>query len=1095
MKFTPEQENAIGARGRIIVSASAGSGKTAVMIERLVSLILGGTDVREVLALTFTNKAAAQMRDRLRTALSERLAAADERERARLKDQLNALPLAEIGTIHAFCGRLVRTNFYLCDTDASFSIVASDDAVGSMLQSRALDAVFEEGYATKDPAFFGLLDVYFRKKKDKKLRETVRGLYGQMRGLGDYRERLTEHRPKFEEACAYLQHGYQKTVAFLIGRLEEMRVFFAENKKVSAYIGELLSYLLPLEGKTLFEMTAAIGPFQPSTAPSKTKMTGESLENMIFLGNARKKIKDLYADLGSYSDETAERLRNESAEQLSEALSALLLRFDDEYARLKKEANVLDYNDLEHFALKVLSDGDALAALKRRYKYVFVDEYQDVNRVQERILSLIAGEEVFLVGDSKQAIYGFRGSNSAFFDEKRAAFRAHGGDLPLNRNFRSAENILSAVNRVFTPLIDGYGPMTGGDRYYGRRGEVKFHRIVRGKKEKETLGVYSVLADSKREKPDEIATYVADLIEEEVASSFYDVDKKPIEGETEETADRVRKTEFKDIAVLVRKHSAAMGPIVRELNRRGIPVSASSAVNICDFAEARMCIDWLSLIDNAEQDAPLASALLSAVGGFTEDELAAVRIAYPEVYTFRDACKRYAFAEDGKFDKKTDPIAVKLGNFFVFLRDLRLRAQAISAADVLSTLLSMGLETQIAAEEDAEALSRIRRLIALCENMSVHEFLAELKENDYELDYAGGGGENAVQTLTMHSAKGLEFPVVILADLDVPFHGPDKKDVLFTEQLGISAKAYDTEKKRVYMTVSRRASRFLQAEEERLGEKNLLYVAMTRAKYRLHMLFEEKDEAISPDYANRLSDFIDLKAMRDLFAEPPAPQEAPLGRNAYLGAENAALTQKLRAVYRMPYPFAESSALPLKSSATDLMRRTKEENFSGDWGPVHTKEEGLAYHAFLQHVGFGKSAGEELKRMEKTGLLTPGELKLLNENNLGKILSLPCFAGIAEKRVWREQTFLTLIPAKELIDTDAEDEILFQGAIDLLVEDKEGFTVIDYKFSGRSDEHIREAYALQIKLYKKAVARIMGVREESIGARIVNIALLREIRM
>ncbi len=1082
MNFTAEQRLAIDKRGKIIVSAAAGSGKTAVMIERLVSLILSGTDVRQVLALTFTNKAAAQMRDRLRTALSERLVLSEGAEKERLKDQLSALPLAEIGTIHAFCGRLVRTYFFLAGVDAAFTIISPDDAEGASLKGRAMDLVFEDAYERQDPAFSELLSVYFRKKKDKRLKTVLSALYAQVRELSDYRAMLTGGGADFSGICDYLAEGYRGTAVFLEERLGALREKLKENARALVVLDEVVAACRAIEGETLFGMrTAALVPPDISRMPRMTKADGEELKNLRFLSGASKKIKEIYAELRELADEETELSRFRQAEKLSAALADFLLRFDGEYTRLKREANVLDYNDLEHLALKVLSDEEALGGLRSRYTHIFVDEYQDVNRVQERILSVLAGDEVFLVGDSKQAIYGFRGSSSAFFEEKRAAFRNEGGDIPLNRNFRSGTAVLNAVNRVFMPFLKHYEEMAGGDRYRDAQGAVCFHRIESEKTERETAGVYSVREHEGQQKRDAIATYIADLIEDEIATQIYDADRG-----------KFRKTEFSDIAVLVRKHSGEMDAVVRELGRRDIPVSAAASVNICDFSEAQLLIDWLSLLDNAEQDAPLCTALLSAVGGFGEDELAAVRLACPDVYNFRDACRVYAYAEENK----TEPLAQKLRGFFVLLKDMRARAQVLTAADVLASLLSMGLETQIAAGKNgALRLARVRRFLLASENKSVHAFLSDLKASGYRLDYTGGGGENAVQVLTMHASKGLEYPIVILADLDVPFHGADRGDVLFTERFGFAPYAYDIEERRVHTTLARRASERLQEEEERVGETNLLYVAMTRAKYRLHMLFEDKGTAIDPAYAERMSDFIDLSAMSDLFAEPPAAKGEALPHHAFRGEENGALISRLCAVYRAPYAFAESAALPLKSSATDIMRRNREESPSGGGGPVHTKEEGLAYHAFLEHVRFGRPAAEELARMCGQGILSREEEALLDAEKLQKILDLPCFRGIEEKRIRREQTFLALLPAADLFETDAADEILFQGAIDLLVEDGAGFTVIDYKFSGHGDEAIKETYAPQIKLYKKAVARAMGVREESVGARIVNIALLREIEM
>ncbi len=1085
MNYTEEQKLAVEKKGRIIVSASAGSGKTAVMIERLVSLILSGTDVRQVLALTFTNKAASQMRDRLRAALSKRLTAAAGEEKRRLKEQLDALPMAEIGTIHAFCGRLVRTNFYLAGTDAAFRIIAPGDADGSALQGRAADLVFEKMYEEKNEDFFGLLSVYFRKKKDKQLKKIICDLYSVLRGLGNYREILENPQDMYGEACDFLAHNYRKTAEFIIDGLEGLRGYFHTDPKAMNTLNDTVAAAQALLGKNLFEMRAvAQNPLVISPNPPKTKAGGEKLRNLLFLAGASQKIKDLYEELKGYADEETEKSRAAQAMERARALSMILLRFDEEYARLKREANVLDYNDLEHLTLEVLENGEARESLKARYTHIFVDEYQDVNRVQERILSLLAGDEVFLVGDSKQAIYGFRGSNSAFFEEKRRSFRALGGDIPLNRNFRSAPAVLGAVNRVFSPLLENYEPMAGGGRYGEAPGEVRFHMAAEKKETaKKADKIYSVMEHEGVQKTDETAVYVANLIEEEIASEFYDADMGAW-----------RKTEFSDIAVLTRKHSGEMEAIVRELERRDIPVSSTSSVNLLDFSEAQLLVDWLSLLDNAEQDAPLCTALLSAVGGLKEDDLAAVRLACPNVYFFRDACRAYACAEE----RREDPIARKLCNFFTFFKDFRLRAQVLTAADVMSLLLSMGLETQIAAGKNgAVRLSRARRLVAEGENKSVHRFLADLRACGGKIAYTDGGGEGTVQVMTMHASKGLEFPVVIVTDLDVSFRGKNKKrEVLFTEKFGLAPFAYDLENRRYHKTVVRLAGEVLDECEQNVGEKNLLYVAMTRAKYRLHMVFQGKEQAISPAFAGRLSDFIDLYDMSDLFVSAPVAQEPPLPRMAGGGEADPALADALRAVYRRPYLYEESTALPSKSSATEIMHGNGGEADRRDGGgPVHTKEEGLAYHAFLQYVEFGRSVGEELDRMRRENLLSPAGLALLDEEKLQKILSSPCFAGIEKKRLWREQTFLVLLPACEVYPTKAADEILFQGAIDLLVEDEGGFTVIDYKYSGRGDDQIRSAYAPQIKLYKKAVSKVMGVRENTVKARIVNIALLREIEM
>ncbi len=1086
MNFTPQQQQAISQRGRIIVSAAAGSGKTAVMIERLVSLVLSGADVREVLALTFTKKAAAQMRDRLRMALSKQMAQSGDRERRMLARQIENLPLAEIGTIHAFCGRLVRSNFYLADTDAAFRIISPDDAEGKTLKNRAIESVFEEAYAEGDSDFYDLLSFYFRKKKDARLKQIVLDLHAAVRGTEHYRELLGDPVTDFEAVTEELAAGYRRQAAFLTERVSALKPYFSlHNPRALTVAGDVLVACNVLLSTDLFGMVrAAAVPPAIAVMPRMTKATGEEYKNLRFLAGAAKSVKAIYTELRGYADRETELGRFTDAQQRAKALSKLVLRFDDAYSQLKKEANVLDYNDLEHLALSVLKNPDALAALRGRYRYLFVDEYQDVNPLQERILSALGGEEVFLVGDSKQAIYGFRGSNSAFFGEKRKEFGREGGDLTLTANFRSSSAVLGAVNRVFSRILPAYEPMEGGELFKdGERvyeGGVEFHTVVKEKKEREMPRVYSVLGHGGAEEKDPYAMAVADLIEDELARTVFDADEK-----------RERKTEFRDIAVLVRKNSGTADKIVRELNARNIPVSSSSRVDILSFFEARLLLDWLSLLDNGAQDIPLAGAMLSAVGGFTEEDLARIRLAYPAAYAFRTSCSLYAA-------KENDPLAERLRGFYALLRHLTAKAQAVTAAEMMGELLSMGLEMQIASSKFGSLrLARINRLVREGEDKSVHAFLTQVGTAG-RIDYAGGGGENAVQLMTMHASKGLEFPVVILTDLDVPFHGADRDDVMWTEKYRAAPAAFDRENKIVYDTVLRRASAKQQEAEELSGEKNLLYVAMTRAKYRLHMLFEGKEQAIDPSCAGRLSDFIPLSELGDYFVPLPEPQGEAIPRAALATEADEEEIGKILSVYRVPYPRGESVTLPLKSSATELMRMEREEQEdkpARGTAHGHSAEEGIAYHAFLEHVHFGRDAEEELGRMREEGLLTEEQISLLDVGNLRKILSLPCLRDMGTKRIRREQTFLLLLPANEMMHVSADDEVLFQGAIDLLAEDEDGFTVIDYKYSSHDDETIRKTYAPQIRLYKKAVARAMRTDEKSIRARIVNIALLREIEM
>lgn len=1089
--LTSEQQAAITSRGKTIVSASAGSGKTFVMIERLVSLILEGADIRRVLAVTFTNKAAAQMKERLRSALLKRIGEAEKEERARLKEQLSLLPTAEISTIHAFCSRLIRAYFYLVDIDPAFRIISPDDADGSFLSAKALDEAFEFFYESSSPEFERLLDVYFQ-KKDAKLRGIVREMHASIRGAADYRERLqqTGLENGFEEVCAYLAQELRARARFFADEAEDIGVYFAEhNNRGLAVCAEIIAAAKALLGAgDLFEMTALAetGP-KISRMPPMTKLSPEESKKFNKLKNLSAGIKELYKELQRYAPRETELARYLDAQEIARGLSSLVLKYDEIHTRLKREENVLDYDDLEHYVLEILKNEEAQRAVSEKYDFVFVDEYQDVNSVQEKILSLVGGEDVFLVGDAKQSIYGFRGSRSEFFINKS---REYEHSLLLRENFRSSNAVLEAVNRIFSKAmtedyfgIDYRGAlMRGGARYGEHEGKVSFHVLVKEEKSRRERGVYSIL-DEAPVPQDVQAEKIADLIEDEIGTEWFDAD-----------AGLKKQVTYGDIAVLVRKKTKDAEKVVAALSRRNIPVTTTAVVNVCDFWEARLLLDWFSYLDNAEQDIPLAGAMLSRIGNFTDGELAEIRKRFPAPFSFRAACREYE-------SKLCDTISLKLKTFFLKTENYRALMRVRSAEEMGNLLLSDGLEAEIAAKKDGEVrLRRVRRLLGA--EGDVNEFLRRMKASGYRLDYSESSGEDAVKVLTMHAAKGLEFPIVFLASLDAPFHGADVGDVLYTDRFLFAPKSYDLKNKIVSDTLLRRASTLYMERAERKEELNLFYVAMTRAKYRLYLLFQSAEDALSPRFAKRFSDFIDFEDCAQFFAAGSELSRPMREREALVYRPDEEIVKKIDAVYSKPYPFAESTALPVKSSATELLqeqRRLAEESErslkasqSRDGASI---EEGLAYHAFLEHVEFGRSGKEELARMAQEKLLTDEQLRLLSPEKLEKILRLPSLAALAGKRVLREQTFLVLLPAKEIFPTEMEDEIVLQGAIDLLTRDEEGYLILDYKYSSHREEELKNAYFRQIEIYRKAVARAERIAESAIRARIVNINLLFEINM
>lgn len=1139
MAFTPEQQDAIDAKGRVIVSASAGSGKTTVMIEKMIRLILDGLDVLDVLAVTFTKKAASQMKEKLKKKLIERINAPETtvEEKKRLKAQLANVPTASVSTIHSFCSSLIRANFFETDVSGDFRIVAGDDADSVALKNRALDKVFETAYSNDETGdFYKLLSVYWRKKSDNGLKKIILQVYKKLRDTADYEQELLNSGAYddeiFERVQALLLENVKRKCAYYRSQTEEYEYYFRANdgEQSETAAKEIKDFFQSvIDANDLFEASRIVKPTF-SRKEKTTKRPKEYVDKLTELLRIRdKKVPEILKYLSKFSTRDEELKSFYQTGEIASALAKYVLKFDEEYSKLKRERNVLDYNDLEHIALDLLKNERVLKEIRERYSYVFVDEYQDVNPVQEKLLSLVAGENVFLVGDVKQAIYAFRGSKSKYFGLKQEEFASTGGkSLKLSKNFRSADVVLDAVNELFTTVMTkdcsevdyaNGSVMEKGGGYPVGSGRVVVHMLGSNAgscDEERTLGVYSVREASKLKRKETLLTAnaIKQIIDDEVGQKFYDVETK---------CERLIK--YSDIVVLSRKKSGEIKDVALKLAEAGIPVSSSAPVNICDYAEIKTLIDILKLLDNAKQDEPLVSALLSAMGGLTTDELAQIRISYKGEKYFRNACSRYA-------KEQTNRLAWKLQKFYAFYDKLRVLSAVATAGEVLNELLSVSqMETNELAKENGMArVNRIRRFVAESitpEPLSLHEFLTRLKNLDYDIGYSEGGGENSVQIMTMHASKGLEFPIVIV-DATTKFNMTENDEAVMDDEYGLITKAYDTTSMIRRVSLIREYYEMKKRRAQVGDEMNLFYVALTRAKYGLHVLFKEKPQTTNVAFATSFAGLTDFDVWDKYLVDGIADEIQTQAREVEGGTPDETLVKRIIDAYNYRYPFAGAENLPVKSSATSIMNELKDET---DLTPVYklfekdetadtktSKEEGIAYHAFLEKFNFALLSGlvgrEKLKNTVQAvltdwaelGVLPQEQLKLLSIEKLTDILSNPVFKTLENATLYKERQFLVSLQLKDVPafyekakseggDVGTE-ELLFQGAIDLLaIANDNKVRIIDYKYSVKDAETLKKQYAPQLDLYKKATSRILKIPASNIQCSIVNLFRGFEVEM
>lgn len=1113
---TPEQRAAIEAEGQVLVSASAGSGKTFVMVEKIISLVLSGrAETSSVLAVTFTNLAAAEMKERLKKALIARINEESDLSRRRfLKDQLFAVNTADICTLHSFCANVIRRYFYRTDADGSFRV--AEEAEAAKLKTRATETLFESKLEEGDADFALLSRAFAGSRGFSRLANILSDTYEKAVSRADYRQFLESIPAMYtEEGFSRLADEMLAPVKARAGRLLEEACRAAEDalpfiekglmsKKHAEYCDARAAFARAVSGAPdLFSAAAAAQGAAFPSKPPNTKLKAAGREDALALDGRMAALKE-YADdirqaLEGLEDEAALKEGFYASGELAGALSRLLLAFDEEYARLKRRAGVLDFSDLEHKCLALLRIPEVGKEVRGRYSHVFVDEYQDVNPAQEEILSLVSGKNVFMVGDAKQSIYGFRGCSAAFFTDKYEKFKADGRALELNGNFRTADAVLDAVNRIFsaamtreTCSIDyaATSVMRGGGLYPEGAGRVRYDLLPeKEKKEKEAPEIYSVAAhlEGGEEEESREGAKIAAIIAEELSAPRFDA----AEG-------KFVQMEFKDIAVLTRGKTAKAERIISELVKRGVPVASSAEYNICDYAEVKTMIDILKYIDNAAQDIPLAAALRSAVGGVCDEELAKIRASCSQYISkspenggsredlpFYVACAEYARTG-------TDALAEKLKKFFSLAEKYRLLASVKSAAEIMAGLLSeTDLQISLLSMPcGAERLSRVMRLIAEAGTLTVPEFLDKLKAGGYKVGYSESGGENAVKVMTMHASKGLEFPVVIVAGMNDRFSVEDMKgDFLFDEEWGFAPCAYDFDAFRLKDTILRRAVRARLTKKRAEDEMRLLYVAATRAQFSLHFVFSERKpfDIYRVPEAGCFADFIDFDRC-DYFAEgEDAPLPAYSPRTLVLGEPDEEAKREVLRRYRAPYPHAESLSLPVKTSATEILK-----SFGKIAEPYYPaaklmQEEplaaadtatGTAYHAFLELADFfAKDKGAETARVLSALFESAPELAaLIDAEKAADILSMPVFEELRGFTLSREREFLMSAPACELYGTACKDEILVQGAIDLMAVKGEECILVDYKYSSHDAERLKKDYAPQLKVYAAAAKRAAGVK-------------------
>lgn len=1110
-EWKPEQKSAIDNTGNILVSASAGSGKTTVMIERVVKLIAEKkTDVRKLIVITFTNAAAAEMKDKLIEKLYERIAFSKKEEAEYLAGQARYARTAYICTIDSFCRDIYRRFFEDVGGDPSFRVAEPGEA--RRIYASAADEVFNERIEKNEPEFLSLAEYFGENRSLDGLKAAVRRVQSFLDVLGD-KDRfcnnvLHQQGADIEQLpqTQYLLRRLRKTLAEF-GE-EAVSLLDSFDYSVAAQMsGQFMNFRM-----ILLEIIDLLRPF--STADTlhaffsvlqqtviTTRMTGGKKNEeppvvemiRLFVKDFKKCLSGMKDDFNIGSAEEAyaafcEKEKNAAA--YNAALIRLTLETGLRYDEMKKEEGVCDFADLEHKALEILSkkDGgkDRAEEIKESVDYILIDEYQDTNYLQEAIINLIAKDNVFMVGDVKQSIYGFRFAEPKIFIEKGHTYRMSGGGtrIDLNYNFRSSKNILDFVNLIFNEI------MTGGECGVNYRAEAT---LVSGKndepfespfppvniaffnksekEEAELPPVYSVKEGALlQERISDEAEFIAAAIASTVKKTkVFDL-KKNVE----------RPLEYRDIAVLMRNRGNT--EIFAALDKAGIPYNAGDLRPPEADGETELLLTLLSVIDNDQIDAPLYAVLVSPIGGFSEEELYSIR---------RDAPARFFWQSVDSYNIP-GPLFEKKQAFFVRLNRWRALSHTAGCGELLETVLAeTGYDARLIANGKIAPVNAF--LFALKHfgpASSISSLLAIPKEELAPLKRAVTQ-ENAVNFYTVHQSKGLEFPVVFFACVQqgvMKGGGKDAaRDVLLDYESGLALKWRDSEERYKEETVSTLALKLKRETAEKEELARLMYVAMTRAKYQLFITGESGKGAAG--VKRRLFDcstFAELilyaagkNAGLAAYFRNPADL-LPLSTGGSAKEKFPVLLKEEEPVSPgFVYPYREDLQLSNKYTVTELNASAAEETY--EYGISAFKDDkaqskGTQYHAFLQYADYQRCSVKDVlyqtEEMKKKGLL---DIDFMPEPAiLSNLLSDPLFDGVREGRAVREKPFMLYLPAKELPGLTGEDKVLVQGVIDLVVTG-DAPALVDFKYSSLPLRAIKEKYKNQLEIYGKAVQKLLHI--------------------
>ncbi|MDO5047215.1 MAG: UvrD-helicase domain-containing protein [Anaerococcus sp.] len=1092
MDLTREQKKAIELRDKnIIVSAAAGSGKTFVLVSRIIDLILKDkVDLSRFIIVTFTNKASLEMKDRIRKSLEKELRKNPEDYKF-IKKQIKNLPTAHIQTLHSFAADMLRENFYYFD-DLSPNFKVINDSTATILKSLSVDRVFDKAYEKMDEPFQRFLENFATSRSDSLAKDIILSTYEKISSQVDplgWLDLVSQKPFDLED----FRKEVLKKIEDLMDKARENYNYSQKRSMRDKHIDLMaldLGQIKDLYDLGLSDWDKFIRKISKLKFARISKSKKDDEESYKHIKEVRDNNKEILKEISKFvvnTDSLTVKIFEEKEQILLKEINFLVKEFVRTYDRLKKEKSYLDFSDMEHRFIDLLKIGEAKDKLRDKFKYIFFDEYQDSNEIQNYIIESLKGEDnLFFVGDVKQSIYGFRRASPGLFLNKLKVYDASdkGDRIDLNKNFRSDKDILDFDNYIFDRLMreetSDIDYKDGGHRLNFERCEKKPYKRANIK----------VLDKDLREED-----YLVKLIGQ-IRTLGYD---------------------YKDIAILLR--SGAKSYLYEEAFKKAeIPFFNDISKVSFRAVEVGFFINILKYLANPKDDLALLSVIRSEVFGFDEDDLSQIRLKNPSL-SFAKAFDLYEGDKD---------LELRINDFKSNFRDFSYILSLTSLYEFANYIFEhSGLyDFLLARDRASERIENVRAFIDIMDEydknndnslfgfLTYIETLSLNQADNINTTRDLSESENLVRIMTIHKSKGLEFPVLILADASKRFNNKHLREpIVFDDKLGLGINLSDYENKLRFPSLRKNLINEKISIENKKEEMRILYVALTRAEEMVYItgtrnlntidkLYDRKDflnmsnfldwilasisnESIASEIfpkasLNNLDDLGSLEVIREI-EKIDKYQAKDIKKILEDLSFDPKIYQEYEEIYEKDYPFIEATGQLLKRSVTELAKNfDKSQDGFAPYEPFVFKDDDFRKPDFIKEdrtyspVELGSiihrafeildlktydkdSLEDELLSLSQRGLFDKDKLGLLDFEKILAFFNDPYIKELSKKAksIRKEESFLM-----------AYKDIYVNGQIDLMVELEDSIILIDFK----TDKVKRDgSYDKQIQIYKKAL--------------------------